>query len=410
MKKVFFMMSLALMAIFVISCTNDNLMEDVNDIRVESPSHRLTAEQAGQNALDFVKKFKTETRAGRTDLKISEIKAIGNNNEVTRSNGSVCFDSLFYVVNFADNQGFVIAAADDRDETIFAYVEEGNYEEETTNNGFDEFMDALCSLQTSRGIQRFDTQEEFMVIDPNEGDANRFYLFEVMSPLLVTKWGQWTYNTYCPQNTPTGCVPTAISQICSFLNEPDTIRWSQNFESGQSRIDWDRIVNECSSFSWGNVYSADLRNQIAHLMRFWGVVFSAKYNSNGTSVNSKTAISKIRDYGINATNLTNYNVENVMNDLKKSNRIVYMHGRDEADDSGHAWVVDGYIHEIRNGRGYIYIHCNWGWGGRNNGYFLGSVLNAGEGPVYNDDGQKTRSSQEPTYNYTNNLKYSTISK
>ena len=415
MKKVFFMMSLALMAMFVISCTNDDLVENVDDIRIESPSHRLTAEQAGQNALDFVKRFKTETRAGQAGLKISDIKAVGINPERTRStNESIDFDSLFYVVNFADNQGFVIAAADDRDESVFAYVEEGEYnEEDTLNNGFNVFMDALYSLQTSRGIQRFDTQEDFIYFDPNEGgDSSYPDKFEVMSPLLVTKWGQsGFYSSLCPGQY-SGCVPTAISQICSFLKVPSHVSWSYDGISYQSSINWDGIIYDCRNNPWfqGEVYSSGLEDQIAHLMRFWGVEFNANYGLNGTGVNSNIVIPKLWDNDIDATILRNYNAEDVIEDLKEGNNIVYMCGNDGISNTGHAWVVDGYIHRKKNSRDYFYLHCNWGWSGGQNGYFLGSVLNAGEGPVYNDDGQKTRSSQEPTYNYTNNLRFSTISR
>lgn len=416
MKKNFFIMTLALMAMFVISCTNDDLVENVDDIRIESPSHRLTAEQAGQNALDFVKKFKTETRAGQSGLKISDIKAVGINPERTRStNESIDFDSLFYVVNFADNQGFVIAAADDREESVFAYVEEGTYEDETSNNGFNAFMDALSESQMAKRIKRSDTQEDFIYFDPDEGgDSSYPDKFEVMLPLLVTNWGQRTYNTYCPSNTPTGCVPTAISQICSYLKVPQHVSWSQNGTSGQSSIDWDRIINECSNYSFGNVYSPDLKNQIAHLMRFWGVTVNAVYDSDGTSAESDFAISKMIELGFNATTLAAYDATTLKNALKEGNKIVYMRGNGDYYHTwlvirnytdGHAWVVDGYIHSIKNSRESIYLHCNWGWGGQN-GYFLSDVLNADENPIYDDNGNLyTRGA-----NFRYRLKMSIISK
>ena len=36
------------------SCSNDELVEDNNLVQKNSPSHRLTAEQAAQNVLKFV--------------------------------------------------------------------------------------------------------------------------------------------------------------------------------------------------------------------------------------------------------------------------------------------------------------------------------------------------------------------
>ena len=71
-------------------------------------------------------------------------------------------------------------------------------------------------------------------------------------------------------------------------------------------------------------------------------------------------------------------------------RPVYMRGareyilNGEVKRSGHAWVVDGVAIKSVNiscfnpsgelaGTEKIYqklVHCNWGWNGRNNGYFI----------------------------------------
>lgn len=49
------------------------------------------------------------------------------------------------------------------------------------------------------------------------------------------------------------------------------------------------------------------------------------------------------------------------------------------------------------------IHCNWGWGGDRNGYFLENGFNAEQNPPYKDDGTATRSE-----NYRYKLKTATI--
>lgn len=237
--------------------------------------------------------------------------------------------------------------------------------------------------------------------------------FEVMYPLLKTKWDQTTYNSYCSGHK-TGCVVTAISQICSFLKSPNHVSWSYNGVGNQCNIDWDEIINECMSNS-GNTTSIKSKDQVANLMRFWGVAFDADYSSNGTSVNSDKAISKMRELGYNATKLTNYDASNVINDLKKGDRIIYMRGnaryyhvgfvfRKYVD--GHGWVIDGYIDSCKNNEESLYVHCNWGWGGTRNGYFLSDVLNAEEEPYYDDNASAiTRSN-----NYRYKLKTSTICK
>jgi hypothetical protein len=238
--------------------------------------------------------------------------------------------------------------------------------------------------------------------------------FEVMSPLLVTKWGQLDYNDFCPEGTPfTGCVVTAISQICSFLQSPVNIKWTYEGVTHSSCMEWSRILNECALFN-GLTNSSDLHSQISDLMRLWGLIFEADYQKTQTSVNSESAINKMIDLGYNATKLTNYNIDKVIDDLKSGNKIVYMRGnaryyhvglvfRKYVD--GHGWVVDGYIDSVKDNEESIYVHCNWGWYGDKNGYFLSNVLNAEENPVFNDDANETRSS-----NFRYKLKTSTLCK
>lgn len=74
---------------------------------------------------------------------------------------------------------------------------------------------------------------------------------------------------------------------------------------------------------------------------------------------------------------------------------------------GHAWVVDGYIDQVKNNKESKYIHCNWGWmNKKENGYFLSDVLNAEESPAFNDNAEATRASN----NYRYNLKTATFTK
>lgn len=58
--------------------------------------------------------------------------------------------------------------------------------------------------------------------------------------------------------------------------------------------------------------------------------------------------------------------------------------------------------EVKNNVHSYYLHCNWGWGGTSNGYYLSDTFNTGDGPVYNDNA--TRS------NYQYNLEFATFFK
>ena len=401
------------------SCSNDELVEDNNLVQKNSPSHRLTAEQAAQNVLKFVLKLNGTTRS--TAKQIAEIKAISMPGTMTRSgNGeAVSLDSLFYVVNFTNDQGFAVAAADDRSTPVYAYVEEGNYSGyigEEENPGFAAFMNALIEQEiydrlygNGGGDSGDDGDSE--PTDGDEGGGGGTYLadrFIVQSPLLVTRWGQqdiYGFNYFCPEGCPTGCVPTAMAQICSYMEAPNAVSWGYNGTYGSSTLDWSAI--KMFSFPYG-----ESQYQVAHLMRFLGNAFDADYTPDGTGVDGDDAINAMRNMGFNVSNLVEYDAMNVMETLSQGDRIIYMQGfaryyhvglffRNYVD--GHAWVVDGYIDQVEHRERSIFIHCNWGWYGSRNGYFLSNVLNAEQNPVFNDDG--TRS-----YNYRYKLKTATFIK
>lgn len=422
MKKLFFLF----LCTTLLACSNqEETLFDVNKNLGNEPdkdllSHRISTEQAILNSLEFVNNIGNSTRSNKGPLTVSEVKAIGYHNEKTRSlNDSIDLDSLFYIVNFDNNEGYVIASSDDRETPVFAYIEKGNYEEDDTlNNGYEAFIDALIDMEiaTRTSPLPYSTGDS----PTPEGEINgsptyRPDKFEVMLPALVTKWDQTTYNRYCPDEyIYTGCVVTAVSQICSFLKMPNQVTWAHNGLGNHCNIDWDDIINECNS-NYGNLQSGDLIDQVANLMRFWGIAFDADYESGGTSVDSEYAISVLQDLGYNATDLTDYNISNVISELKTGDRVLFMRGnaryyhvgfvfRKYVD--GHAWVVDGYIDSVKNNKESFYIHCNWGWRGDCNGYFLHDILNAEEIPYYDDNANVlTRSN-----NYRYKLKTSSISK
>ena len=422
------------MTIVIASCSNENLFNGVNPVK-KSSVHKITPEQAQQNALEFVNKVNT-TRGYANYVKVSEVKAISANKSLTRSvSDSINLDTLFYVVNFENDNGFIIASSDDRETPVFAYIEEGNYEEtedsivgdtmyitdSTYNAGYEAYMCALQEIEVNNRVLHHKNPEDDELYDgvvpgPITGDGITAdnNVFHVMSPLLKTKWGQIKYMDYCPGNY-TGCVVTAVSQICSYIEVPNSLSFNDNGAYYSCTMDWNRINNECENIYYGNVGSPDLSDQISKMMRFWGIVFDAEYKPNGTSVNSDYAISQLQYYGINATSLSDYNGTDVINQLRKGNRIIYMRGdgryyhvwvifRKYVD--GHAWVVDGYIRSIKGWDVKYYLHCNWGWDGNKNGYFLRDIFDTEEGPAYYDDGTPTRSYS----NYQYNLKTSVICK
>lgn len=408
---------------FMVSCSGTgeekvSALEPKPSPKVET-LHHVSMKKAKENVLNFVSLANKGTRASARKWAISDIQPVVN--PYTRSTANGQEDTLLYIVNMADSAGFAIATADDRLPPILALADEGNYtfnRNDTVTSGFHLFMQAAlnyCARQKELAQTRKNAPIE-REIDPEAPKPPvRTPKFEVMKPLLHCKWGQDDpYNKYCSGNL-TGCVITAAAQIMSFLETPNKLKSDPVFNEGEViYLKW-KLINE-EARTDPEPISAETKDQIAYLMNHLGRMFRADYGKDATSTDTETAVLTMRHYyHCDGTDLLHYNCNNMIGDLRTHNKIIIMSGKSRFYhtwfvfpnyDGGHAWVVDGYIDYVPgwNIWEYFYLHCNWGWNGRYNGYFLDNVFNTDEGPVYNDNGEQTRS------HFRFKLKYATFTK
>ena len=150
---------------------------------------------------------------------------------------------------------------------------------------------------------------------------------------------------------------------------------------------------------------------------------SADYESDGTAVNKKKAINWMNDWGgLNATKLADYSVSPIISAIK-SNKLVYARGNSGRKKflgitvsytGGHAWVYDGYVSASSGGAISNLLHCNWGWGGSKDGYYISGAFNTNNyAEIY--DWEVTKSSGEGQDegnegNFQYNLEYSIVSR
>lgn len=378
------------LALFLlISCSQEE--HDISEVK-PTTNYRITLEEAKINAIAFAKNAVLNTRGNvNSQFEICTAYPVTKKKVMTRGTSQLGYDTLYYVINFENNQGFIIASADKRQSDILAYVENGNYEETDTSNVM--FMDYMAALENEferrslvpedNGLQKHDPY-----IDGNRGSDR--YSYEKVLPRLTTTWGQYSpYNMFCPgreKGYATGCVATAITQICSFLEQPTSTSYPGPNGEVYFDLNWPEILQEIKDNKGIVKYNTPSGISVAHLMRFWGHHFHSKYGVT-TSANGKDAINRVRKLGLNSTKLMDYNETKIVDALRKPNHIIFMGGypryyhvafviRKYVD--GHAWVVDGFIRRQNGGSVNLYLHCNWGWGGKSNGYFLSSYLNVAD--------------------------------
>ena len=128
-----------------------------------------------------------------------------------------------------------------------------------------------------------------------------------------------------------------------------------------------------------------------------------KYDCNGGGApyeNANKAFNTLQ-LGYVSDGFVDYSPDQVRRDLRL-NRPVYVRGEDAERGWGHAWVVDGYkdqtytTHRISRWYRYLggdsphelvatdtletyvdtkdYVHCNWGWDGKNRGWFYDRIF------------------------------------
>lgn len=215
-----------------------------------------------------------------------------------------------------------------------------------------------------------------------------------IGPLVTTKWNQGTgYNDLCPlynggnQRCQTGCVATATAQVINYFHSrfglPTAMRGkktynyensagnrvSHSFDFAHAAIDWSNMPTTISKNVLGTITtSSTQRDAVSKLMYACGVMSSMNY---GTSVSAAYAgdtaegISGICE-GLEAI-YTQYETSLVMEHLSAERPVIYC-GQRSNESSGHCFVIDGC-------RSDGYFHCNLGWGGSGDGYYLPTDMN-----------------------------------
>lgn len=421
MKKLSIILSI-LWCTFVTACTSDEpILTTIEDNSSSSySSHNRTVEEAIEIASDnYADFFNGNSRA--ISLGPQNVIVFGSN----KASRSAAVDTALYVVNFGDNNGFAIVAADKDSTPLLALTDDGeiNDIDEIENPGLKMFMDACIDYISGGGnIPKPTPGGDDIIVTPDPIQ----YMGEVVTtttrnfePKVKVKWGQsWPTGYFCP-NKISGCVMTAGVQALSYyelptsinLTYPDCDKTTQTFNWASMK---ENIISSSSTPSdLDNLQNVDDYLALSRLSREIGHRINADYsdpNGTGASIsNLRTYLKKIVP-GIEISQL--YDTAPNVPKLKRWDLII-MRGAtsNEENATGHAWIIDGYKERVdhvkvynvtnplfdENGKFippagepsmeydsviYSLSHINWGWNGKNNGYYDAGVYNANKCKEY----------------------------
>lgn len=352
-----------------------------------------------QGSLSMLDDQRTSTRGESKTRKIdiTNSKKVVKLDAKTRSNLGVN-DTLIYVFNFENDEGFVLVSASENTEAILAITEQGNYNPEVRSEieGFEMFIDLAKRYITYTSEKSIEEERmRGLQIDTFVHDYTI-----TAGPYVTVKWGQDYPEGELCSNSKAGCANTAMAQIMSYYQYPSGITLTYSgADVTYQNLNWSNLNTHNSNNPIHHQYSSSCNDANSHLaisrfLRQIGEVTNSMYNTNYTSTDPMNVSSAFSSLGYNVSTYYTYNGQSIRNQLDNAH-LIFIWGNN--NNSAHGWVLDGYltdnvteyIMEPVDVGGHIlwviidqfgtntnyYNHFNWGWYGKNNGYFLDNVFN-----------------------------------
>lgn len=394
--------------IFVIALSSCSKDDDLVQPMRKFPHARTSNERSFNDALTIAQKaislVSSEGTRAKSERQIDLTQTRAVMSETTRS-ANIEQDTLMYIFNFADDQGFAIVPKSKNAPELLAVTTKGYYDgKETDNEGFNMYMnnarlivdpDTMVIINPGTPI---DTSSNPGVGGGGIGDqvitewkTETDYDTTRRGPLLSTKWGQNNpFNDFCYvdgaqsgiKNTPAGCTAIAVAQIMAYHEFPNSINLTYSFAPTTNlTLNWDYWKE--------NSYNDPIG--LAIFIRELGERLNMDYQLDGSSSSIVYARNVLRDLSYNTSSIIDYNIYDnkiVPNNIA-DNLPVYIRGYDVLDSVGHAWIIDGYMFTEETSKDYqrqmgqtnwtlvntvyiknTYYSFNWGHHGSKDGWFF----------------------------------------
>ena len=291
----------------------------------------ISAEEAQETALATAMQMReVEGIVTKAPLKIGSIEVVKGDTRkpyVPTKGNAKPEQADVYIVNFANNQGYVITSADRRVSGVLAYNSYGHLGDTISNPGqvilfsymqayieeqreaFEANKEKLVTKAEEAIFKQLSKEQQAELIaegyfdengkkikskgkrprricyfdsieDPGDGQERRIVYGEwetkeVKAPLIKTLWGQnGSYNDalplYCESRTdepPVGCTAVAIGQLLAYHKKPDSIVGRKMHWDDMTKVDARDMFSSIYSYDvWDNpIAKGDIQHLLAHL-------------------------------------------------------------------------------------------------------------------------------------------------
>ena len=308
-----------------------------------------------------------------------DVKRVPMRQVASQKEGKGGEDIPFYVFNIGNDDGFVIASADDCAHAILGYSENGKFVPEDVPSNMQAWLDGYAD--------EIDWARKHHVKAARH--LNRSQTRHTVDQLLKSTWGQDSpYNDQCVfngVNCVTGCTATALAQLmyywatvgkdgkvfrCGSTALSSYVTSLKGFQVDSlpplQSFDWDSMTDKKPTTQKG-------KKAVAQLMRYCGQAVKTEYTQYASGAwNNYPKPALIDKFGyswnmrqIHADRMEAEEWDSIIYCNLAKGLPVYMDGEGTA---GHAFICDGY--DSPSGK----YHFNWGWDGRYDGLYAMSAL------------------------------------
>lgn len=284
------------------------------------------------------------------------------------------------VMGYAEG-GFAVIARDDKYRAVWGYSD-APFDAKDVSPEFEWLMQKFDQAMQTNAVS-----EAMLKAAGDDATTSQ----PVVGPLIKTKWGQGDpFNRHCPKVMTdegeitglTGCGPTSWAQLVYYYGTPKQGRGefiyrigpcteSNNylgtpFKGDLSMWSWDfdKMLLEYTTTDGECNFNDEQADEVARLMFACGIAAHARYDTYGTSA----IIIDSRAMGYEITNVLDKTKITELLDSGFPIHVDAIASAGEHEDRGHYFLLDGY-----DDTGFV--HCNFGWNGKQDGFYAVTDLN-----------------------------------
>lgn len=333
-------------------------------------------------------------------------------------------DTMLYIMNGKNAGGFFIISGDRRLPELLASSESGHLDKGNVDDdsGFSVFLSRLPAYYEQAVAHFYEEMDSLEVAGDSSGSGEpltyRIYGRRRYRPRYTYVYSDWrdvsrtanlvpvTWHQDSPYNNEAalignkraaaGCVATAAAQLVSAFRYPLSYR-------GIS-LDWGLLTKKTEALSFNEYQKYSMQASFLfrkigdRLGNSWGLAANG-----GTGAHTSDIPGVLRDMGYShPSRLTSFNADGIISSIAQNCPVIVSGFQEEYITGwfifsttrhriGHAWISDGYLRQERTVKkvyrltkevlntkieSRVLLHCNWGWGGYSDGYFIPGVFDA----------------------------------